>query len=126
MEEGSYHDPYTFKPFRFSDVRDDVEGESTKHQMVSTSSEYLAFGLGKHAWYTCLVPSCDCVGLNDSLHSPGRFFAANELKAMLCYVVMNYDVSLPAESAGIRPPNLHIGRSVVPNPTAQVIFKKRA
>ena len=50
MEEGSYHDPYVFKPFRFSDVRDDVEGESTKHQMVATSPDYLAFGLGKHAW----------------------------------------------------------------------------
>ena len=29
--------------------------------------------------------------------SPGRFFAANELKAMLAYIVLNYDVELPED-----------------------------
>ena len=29
------------------------------------------------------------------MNSPGRFFAANELKAMLAYVVLNYDLKLP-------------------------------
>ena len=38
-----------FEPFRFSDLRE--AGESARHQFVNTSSEYMPFGRGKHAWY---------------------------------------------------------------------------
>ena len=31
------------------------------------------------------------------VRSPGRFFAANELKALLAHVVLNYDVAFAAE-----------------------------
>jgi len=65
----------------------------------------LAFGYGKHA-------------------CPGRFFAANELKAMLCYVVMNYDVKLEGDSK-VRPENMYMGASVSPNPFAKVMFRRR-
>ena len=54
--------------------------------------------------------------------SPGRFFAANELKAMMAYIVMNYDVKL--EQEGVRPPNVYAGFVVAPNPTAKVLFRK--
>ena len=48
--EGVYYDnPWEFDPWRFSSMRDE-SGEGTKHQMVNTSTEYLPFGLGKHAW----------------------------------------------------------------------------
>ena len=30
-------------------------------------------------------------------YSPGRFFAANELKAMLAYIILDYDVKLPED-----------------------------
>ncbi|PAV15394.1 cytochrome P450 [Pyrrhoderma noxium] len=68
--------PEEFQPFRFSNIRDQSLEESTRNQMVATASDYIAFGHGKHA-------------------CPGRFFAANELKAMLAYVVLNYDLKLP-------------------------------
>lgn len=45
-----YKDPDVFNPWRFSEMRDE-EGEGIKHQMVSTSSEFISFGHGKHAWY---------------------------------------------------------------------------
>lgn len=53
--DGQYFpDADVFSPFRFSDMRED-EGESLKHQMVSTalsdSSPFLSFGHGRHAWY---------------------------------------------------------------------------
>lgn len=57
------------------------------------------------------------------LYSPGRFFAANELKAMLAYVVLNYDVKFERE--GVRPENKWIAMSIVPDPTAHVLFRKR-
>lgn len=55
--------------------------------------------------------------------SPGRFFAANELKAMMAYIVVNYDVKF--EDDGIRPPNKWLGLTIIPDPTASVMFRKR-
>ena len=69
------------------------------------------------------------VDISNSLHdlyamlSPGRFFAANELKAMLGYIVLNFDVKL--EGDGKRPENVHRGPTVVPSPSARVFFRKR-
>ena len=45
----NYDDASIFNPFRFSDMRAD-ESERIKHQFVSTSPEYVPFGIGKHAW----------------------------------------------------------------------------
>ena len=56
-------------------------------------------------------------------HSPGRFFAGNEMKAALAYLVVNYDVKFPND--GARPPNQYFGTAVVPNTKAMVLFRKR-
>lgn len=54
--------------------------------------------------------------------SPGRFFAAHELKLMLAYLVLNYDVR--SEIEGVIPkPSWYI-TNLVPNPTAKVLFRK--
>lgn len=55
--------------------------------------------------------------------SPGRFFAANELKSMMAHVVMTYDVSM--EKPGHIPQPVRIGAINSPNRTAKVLFKKR-
>ncbi|KAH8092525.1 cytochrome P450 [Cristinia sonorae] len=99
-----------FDPWRFSSARAQGEGEGTKHQMVSTSKEYVPFGHGRHA-------------------CPGRFFAANELKAMMAHVVVTYDVSLEGESEssgqGKVPDPMWVVTALVPNPTAKVLFRRR-
>jgi cytochrome P450 len=52
-----YANPHTFEPWRFTELRaarEGTDGEKAsglKHQFVSTSTTYIAFGLGKHAWY---------------------------------------------------------------------------
>ena len=56
-------------------------------------------------------------------YSPGRFFAANELKALLAFLVLNYDFRL-AEGTE-RPPNVHHAELVVPNPNTKLLFRKR-
>ncbi|KAF4600637.1 hypothetical protein EYR38_005280 [Pleurotus pulmonarius] len=99
-EANIYPNPMEFDGFRFSNMRED--GAATKHQIVNTTTEHLAFGHGRHA-------------------CPGRFFAANELKAMLAHVVLNYDVRL----AGDLPGNQWFGSSAVLNKDAQVMFRKR-
>ena len=55
--------------------------------------------------------------------SPGRFFAANELKALLAYLVLNYDMKLGDD--GKRPASIFYGTNVIPSPTGQVLFRKR-
>ena len=56
-------------------------------------------------------------------HSPGRCFAANELKSMRAYVVLNYDIKF--EQQGFRPPNKLFGLAIVPDPSARVLFRQR-
>ncbi|KAF8574248.1 cytochrome P450 [Ramaria rubella] len=102
-DESVYTDPETFNVFRFSDMRE-AEGEGTKNQMVATSVDYLPFGHGKHA-------------------CPGRFFAANELKAMLAHLLLTYDIKL--ENEGVRPANQWFAFACVPNPKGRVLFRKR-
>ncbi|KAH9477541.1 Cytochrome P450 monooxygenase 103 [Psilocybe cubensis] len=103
MDPTLYEDPHTFKGFRFAEMREE-EGESIKHLLVSLSPDYLVFGLGRHA-------------------CPGRFFAANELKAMLAYILLNYDIKLPND--GPRPQNQWFMGAASPNRTAELMFRKR-
>ncbi|CDO73436.1 hypothetical protein BN946_scf185013.g71 [Trametes cinnabarina] len=103
LDNNIYPDAEAFDPFRFARERE-REGQSSKHQYVNTSVDYIAFGHGKHA-------------------CPGRFFAANELKAMLAFMVLNYDIKFGGD--GKRPPNMHWGPTIVPAPNAQVLFRKR-
>ena len=47
-DESNYPKAEIFDGFRFADTQDGEEG--AKHQMVATATNFLAFGLGKHAW----------------------------------------------------------------------------
>lgn len=55
--------------------------------------------------------------------SPGRFFAANELKAILAYIVLRYDLKIPGD--GERPRTLYYGNHAVPSFSGEVSFRKR-
>ncbi|KAI0368837.1 cytochrome P450 [Pilatotrama ljubarskyi] len=103
-DDAVYADADVFDPFRFSRMRE-AEGESTKHQFVNTSVDYISFGHGKHA-------------------CPGRFFAANELKSLLAFIILNYDLKLGGD--GQRPRNIYWGLNVIPAPNGKVLFKRRA
>ncbi|KAM6493880.1 Cytochrome P450 [Amanita muscaria] len=98
-----YVDANNFDGFRFEKMRNG-EGMENKHQVVSLDFNYILFGHGRHA-------------------CPGRFFAANELKVMLAHVLWNYDVQMA--NGGGRPANRVFGQNSMPNPTAQVMFRKR-
>jgi cytochrome P450 len=140
-DEENYSNSNVFDGFRFADMRMS-EGESVKHQFVRDTSLCISglfsFGfsdvLGGYksnlssvrSWKAFVVCSFPC--LFKSLvfmlfHSPGRFFAANELKAMLAHLVLNYDVKL--ENEGVRPTDVWYGPACVPNQTAEVMFRKR-
>ncbi|KAI0650914.1 cytochrome P450 [Trametes meyenii] len=99
-----YAAPAAFDPFRFARMREGGRDAAVKHQLVNTSVDFLTFGHGKHA-------------------CPGRFFAAVELKTMLAYLVLNYDIKFAEE--GKRPANLRFGPADLPHQSAEVLFRKR-
>ena len=56
--------------------------------------------------------------------SPGRFFAANELKCMMAHIVHAYDVKLEGGAGEIPKPEWFT-YAISPNRTAEVMFRKR-
>ncbi|KAF9269386.1 cytochrome P450 [Marasmius fiardii PR-910] len=97
-----YTSPKDFNATRFSDLRT-RDGEGIKHQMVTPTNEWVVFGIGKHA-------------------CPGRFFAVNELKAMLSHILLTYDVRVEDDQF---PPSDFYAGSSSPNTKAKVMFRKR-
>ncbi|KAJ7131156.1 cytochrome P450 [Mycena epipterygia] len=105
LDPRNYEDAKVFDGFRFSKMREDRDqaGVFNRH-MISTSVDHLAFGHKQHA-------------------CPGRFFAAEELKAMLAHILMNYDIR--AEVEGVRPADDVFGIVVVPNRRGKIWVRKR-
>jgi cytochrome P450 len=51
MDKEIYPNPEEFDGFRFSNLREQEGNDGvSKHQIVTTSAEHLAFGLGRHSW----------------------------------------------------------------------------
>ncbi|PBK82180.1 cytochrome P450, partial [Armillaria gallica] len=100
LDEENYEDPLEFKPWRFSERRKQ-EGESIRHQMATLSLDFVFFGHGRSA-------------------CPGRFFAVNELKALMSYVLMNFDVKMDKV-----PPSMWFSGGQYPNQSSKVLFRKR-
>lgn len=103
-----YPDPDVYRPFRFAEKRvcageDGGYVEQARQAFATTSTEFAAFGHGRHA-------------------CPGRFFASSELKLMLAYVVMNYDF----EFTDVRPKNSWVGVNRVPPMKATIRVTRRA
>lgn len=113
-----YSDALSYRPLRFSSQRakqsqgehcDDRAANAEDYikqanlSFVSTSATYHPFGHGRHA-------------------CPGRFFAANELKLLMAYMVLNYDLEmLPS-----RPESKWLGTALVPPMKATIKVRRRA
>lgn len=102
-DANNYVDPESFDGFRFEKMRSQ-EGENIKHQIMSLSPDFILFGHGRQA-------------------CPGRFFVANELKAMLAHALLKYDFKM-ANGRG-RPSNWQFWIFMVPDVTAKILFRKR-
>ena len=107
-----YPDPHTYDPFRFSRVRE-TSGTLSVHSklngtgtgttgLITTSDIFLPFSHGRHA-------------------CPGRFFVACEMKLILSYIAMNYEI----EPLNSRPPNTWFGQNVIPPMKATIRVRRR-
>ncbi|OJD25220.1 hypothetical protein ACJ73_03415 [Blastomyces percursus] len=88
--------------YRFYNMRQ-IPGQENSSQFVSTSPDHLAFGHGQHA-------------------CPGRFFAANEVKVLLCHLLLKYDLKV-VEGSMIEP--FRYSFAINANPNAPLMIRRR-
>jgi cytochrome P450 len=55
---------------------------------------------------------------------PGRFFAGNEIKTMFVHLLTKYDMRTEIE--GERPKDIFAGPTMLADPKAKVLFRKRS
>ncbi|KAJ7589645.1 cytochrome P450 [Mycena floridula] len=103
-DESLYPNALQFQGFRYSDMRN-IQGEGLKHHFVTTGPEFMLFGHGKHA-------------------CPGRFFAANTMAIMFAQLLTTYDVKF-ADDRKIPPDPVLYGFAVLPDTTAELVFRAR-
>ncbi|TGJ85026.1 hypothetical protein E0Z10_g3717 [Xylaria hypoxylon] len=119
MDPEIYTNPKDFDGFRFSNLRDHIEiregndnnkkaAEMGKLAYASSNHESMAFGYGRHA-------------------CPGRWFAGNEIKMIMVYLLENYEFQFPGGKSGLenRPPSMNYETQYLPNTQATVEFRKR-
>ncbi|KAI5801294.1 cytochrome P450 [Geopyxis carbonaria] len=99
--EAVYDDPEAYDALRFKRVREQP-GRERECQVTSATSEFLVFGVGKHA-------------------CPGRFFLANELKILLAYVLCNYEFRF--KDGETRPESLYLSLGIMADPTVEMEFR---
>ncbi|OAL24026.1 hypothetical protein AYO20_10771 [Fonsecaea nubica] len=130
-DETLYEGADKYKAFRFVELRDKVSsglGDGDRDRadrekeyldkahlsFIATSPSYLGFGHGRHA-------------------CPGRFFAAQELKLLLAYLLSRYEIQMVMEGGlggnwngkGIRPECYWAGPNHVPPMSAKVRVRRR-
>ncbi len=100
-----YTSPNDFQPWRFYDLRNASLDDLNRHQFTSTSANSLSFGHGK---FSCL----------------GRFFAAGQIKLILCVLIMKYHFCWPKGQTK-RPRNIYIDERIGPDREQVVRFRLR-
>ncbi|OAA56972.1 cytochrome p450 monooxygenase [Niveomyces insectorum RCEF 264] len=94
----------TFDALRFFRLRQRSDEDGHRWQFTSIGDINMNFGAGKHA-------------------CPGRFFAGNEIKMMLAYYLINFEMKL--KDGEERPKPMMIMMSKTPNPNGEVLFRRR-
>lgn len=98
-----YKDPTVYDGYRFYNIRKTGGSAGNTAQLVSVNSDFIAFGLGTSV-------------------CPGRFMVANEIKAALATILMQYDVRLPQVK---RPQIIYYGFEMLSDPTTVIEVKRR-
>ncbi|KAF9779922.1 hypothetical protein IL306_001092 [Fusarium sp. DS 682] len=101
-----YPEPKAYKPLRFYESRQNDADEyvkSARNALPTATQHFLAWGLGRNA-------------------CPGRFFASNEIKMLIAYILLNYDIEHLPE----RPRNTWIAQNRIPPMKATLRIRKNS
>lgn len=97
-------DPHAFDGFRFYKLRNRSPEDINRFQFASPTYDSMQFGFGRDA-------------------CPGRFFASNQIKIILAYILSHYDIKFEDGVVG-RPKNIMFEVNVSADPTKMVLFKR--
>ena len=99
-----YLEPDKFDMYHFYNLRNQV-GQENGYQYITTSPQYLLFG---HGTYMC----------------PGRFFTSNEMKIVLCHLLLKYDMKL-LDSEYTWLARLQVDLGWLISPEAKIMIRRR-
>ncbi|TBU43917.1 cytochrome P450 [Dichomitus squalens] len=102
--EASYPCATKFDALRFLRLRTQADALGTKYQLTSASPDYMPFGYGRHA-------------------CPGRFFAAIQIKLVLAFMILGFDLCFGGD--GTRPENVDLGFNILSDPRGLMLFRQR-
>ncbi|ESK96224.1 cytochrome p450 [Moniliophthora roreri MCA 2997] len=102
FDENHYPNPSEFDAFR--SYRMNEKSGNMKHQMATPETNYLAFGIGKHA-------------------CPGRVFAVTELKLLVSHLLLNYDIMFGKQDD--KPGRNEFGGRLNLDEKTKVMFRRR-
>lgn len=105
QDERYFSNAQTFDALRFFRMRQRSDDDANRFQFTSISDTNMNFGAGKHA-------------------CPGRFFAGNEIKMILAYFLLNFDMKL--KDGESRPKAMILMMSKTPDPNAEIMFRRRS
>jgi cytochrome P450 len=97
-----YPEPEKFDGYRFL-KRSQIQGHEKDSQFSAPSMDHMGFGYGK-------------------LACPGRFFAVDVIKVLLCHMLLKYEWKLPE---GYKPVVLEAGIRLVVDPAAKLLIRRR-
>ncbi|TFB00160.1 Ent-kaurene oxidase [Trichoderma ghanense] len=103
IDEQYYQSPEEFDALRFYNMRQQSAEASNRWQFTSLCDTNLNFGAGKHA-------------------CPGRFFAGNEIKLILAFFLINYEVRL--KKGDQRPKPMAMVMTKGPDANAEFEFRR--
>ncbi|KAI4603901.1 hypothetical protein KJ359_000021 [Pestalotiopsis sp. 9143b] len=99
-----FQDPSKYDGYRFYNMRKTGGPAANTAQLVSVNNDFIAFGLRRSV-------------------CPGRFMVANEIKAALATILLQYDVRL---ADGQCPQTIHYGFEMLSDPTTMLEVRRRA
>lgn len=105
QDERYFPNAKAFDALRFFRMRQRSDDDANRFQFTSISDTNMNFGAGKHA-------------------CPGRFFAGNEIKMILAYFLINFDIRLKEGES--RPKAMMLMMSKTPDPNAEIMFRRRS
>lgn len=105
QDERYYPNAKNFDALRFFHMRQRSDDDANRFQFTSISDWNANFGAGKHA-------------------CPGRFFAGNEIKMILAFFMINFDIKLKEGES--RPKAMMLMMSKTPDPNAEIMFRRRS
>ncbi|KAB8071302.1 cytochrome P450 [Aspergillus leporis] len=104
FDERNYPNAHEFDGYRFYRLGQQT-GKPQDFRFVATNSKYLQFGDARH---TC----------------PGRYMAADEIRLMLGYILLHYDIT--AKDNGGRPKNWFFKKILFPDMKGLIVLRVRS